>query len=180
MTFLKTAGLLILAFLFITSCAILTSTSQRQLHEPEAIKTPGTPAPNFYVKHECWKSPFNPHEVLQYWVKLGARQINESVAVALVGNPKIDWEQYRASGAKLTEAAIPPGEIASTVVFVFARTPAGTIELASYGYIDDLGVQRVFALNLETKCYEKYLIPKQQQSCSDDYLKAAFNVYQTY
>ena len=131
MTFLKTAGLLILALLFITSCASLSPTSQRQLHEPEAVKTPGTPAPNFYVKHGCWKSPFNPHEVLQYWVKLGARQVNEKVAVALVGNPKIDWQQHRASGANPIEAAIPPGEIASTVVFVFARTPMGTMFVGS-------------------------------------------------
>jgi hypothetical protein len=180
MTFLKTAGLLILAFLFIASCASLTTTSNRQLHEPEAVKTPGTTAPNFYVKHKCWKSPFNPHEVLQYWVKLGARQLNKSIAVAIVGNPKISWQQYRTSGDNPMDATIPTGEIASAVVFVFAKTPAGTIELMSYGYKDDLGIQCIFALNLKTGCYEKYLIPKQQQSCFDDDLKTASALYLTY
>ena len=46
----------------------------------------------------------------------------------------------------------------------------------AYGYKDDLGVQHVFRLDIETKCYKRHHIPKQQNSCVTDYLKAAFNV----
>jgi len=159
MKFLK----LVLVVLFITSCVSLNATSKRQLHEPEEIKSPRAPAPDFYVKHDCWKSPFNPHEVLQYWVKLGSRQLKPNAAIAVVGNPKINWREI--SGNKSLNVPIPPGEIASLVVFVFAKTQSGTVELMSYGYYDDLGVQRVFVLNAKAKCYEKHLAVKQQNSC---------------
>jgi hypothetical protein len=175
MKFLKTVGLLVLSFLFLLSCANL-NTSKRQLHEPEEIKTPGTPVPDFYVKHQCWKSPFNPHEVLQYWVKLGAQQLNPNAAVAIMGNPKINWQQSTSQRRNPMDVLIPPGEITTAVVFVFTRTQMGTIELMSYGYKDNLGIQRIFVLDIETKCYEKHLLAKQQQSCLDVHLQSAFVV----
>ena len=174
MKFLKTAALLVLSFLFISSCASLNTSSNRQLHEPEEIRTPGTPAPDFYVKHQCWKSPFNPHEVLQYWVKLGAQQLNPVTAIAIMGNPKVNWQQFR--GINPMDVPIPPGEFTTTAVFIFTRTQMGTIELMSYGYTDDLGIQRVFVLNIETKCYEKHLLVTQQQSCLDYSQKTTFVV----
>lgn len=177
MKFLKTAALLVLSFLFIASCASLNTTSKRQLHEPEEIRTPGTPALNFYVKHQCWKSPFNPHEVLQYWVKLTAQQLNPITALAVMGNPKINWQQLRGQGVTPMDVPIPFGEIATAVVFVFIRMEIGTVELMSYGYNDDLGIQHIFVLDLETKCYEKHLVTEQQQPCLD--LKNGFVIYPT-
>lgn len=178
MKFLKTAGLLVLALLFMTSCAGFNTTSKRQLHEPEEIRTPGTPAPNFYVKHSCWKSPFNPHEVIQYWVKIGARQLNPIAVMIVAGNPKINWKQdYR--GTDPTLVPIPKGEIASAIVFFLVKTPTNTIELVAFVYKDDLGVQNLYILNMETKCYERKLIPKHQQSYADAYLKTVFNLYPT-
>ena len=174
MKYLKMACLFLLAGLFLlTSCAGLQSTSKRQLHEPEAFKENKNLPINFYVKHDCWKSPFNPHEVLQYWVRLGAQQLNPVMAITIVGNPKINWRQLR--GTNPMGVAIPPGEITTAVVFVFAKTRMGTIELVSYGYKDNLGIKRIFMLDVETKCYERKLIPKQQSSCLSGDINLVFN-----
>jgi len=179
MKLFKIASLLVLSLCFLTACANIslippvsaaaqpTIDPERKLHEPDEFKT-DEPDPNFYVKHRCWESPFNPHEVLRYWVKLAAKQLNEQIAVALVGNPKIDWSAHRTKmGAKRRpmNVEIPPGEIASSVVFIFAKTPMGTIELMSYGYNDDLGVKKMYVLDLKTKCYKRVAVRKQQQSC---------------
>jgi len=175
MRFLKTASLLILAGLVLVSCINLKSMStpitqaqptfNRQLYEPDEFKTGNHPPITFYVKHNKWKSPFNPHEVLQYWVRLAAQQVNEKVMIAMLGNPKVDWKFLRNKNVDPMKVGIPKGEIASAVIFIFVQTPQRTIELFSYGYKDDLGVQNVYVLNLETMVYKRKLIPKQQQSC---------------
>lgn len=179
MKLFKIISLLVLSLCFLTACANLSSlsptpavaqptlNSERKLHEPDEFKTT-EPAPNFYVRHFCWKSPFNPHEVIHYWIKLSANQINEQIVVALVGNPKIDWSDYKA-GSKCTpmNVKIPAGEIASAVIFVFAKTQSGTIELMGYGYNDDIGVKRMYVLNPKTKCYERVNVLLQQQLCTN-------------
>ena len=89
----KITLVLMLGTLFLLSgCAGLqTKTSEtassRQLHEPESIKVPNAPPVNFYTHHNCWKSPFNPHDVIQYWTKLGHRQLNQVTMLVLIGNP---------------------------------------------------------------------------------------------
>ena len=70
---------------------------------------------------------------------------------------------------------VPKGEITAVVMCIFVNTRAG-VELAAYGYKDNLGVQHVFRLDMKTKCYKRHHIPKQQNSCVTYYLKAAFNV----
>lgn len=190
MKLFKITILLVLSLCFLTACANLslltpisavaqpTYNPERKLHEPDEFKT-DTPAPNFYVKRSCWKSPFNPHEVLHHWVKLEASQINEQVAVAVVGNPKVDWSNYRKQKVNDREAMnveIPAGEIASAVVFVFVKTQVGTIELISYGYNDDLGVKMMYAMNQKSRCYERIDVPRQQQSCLSNATKPTIEV----
>lgn len=176
MKYLKMTCLLLLAGLFLlTSCAGLQSTSKRQLHEPEAFKENKNPPVDFYVKHNCWKSPFNPHEVLQYWVKVGAQQPNPMMVMLIAGNPKIDWKQSYQPGTDPTKMPIPKGEIASAVVLVFVKTPLNTIELIAFGYNDDLGVQNMYVWDKETNCYIRKLIPKQQSSCLSNDTKPVFN-----
>lgn len=165
MKYLKMACLILAGLFLFTSCAGLQSTSKRQLNEPEAFKQNKNPPVNFYVKHNCWKSPFNPHDVLQYWVKVGARQVNSIMVLVIVGNPKIDWKHNYGPGINPTKMPIPKGETASAVVFVFVRTPVNTMELVVFGYKDDLGVQNTYVWDKETNCYERELTPKQQNSC---------------
>jgi hypothetical protein len=184
MKFLKMASLLILAGLILVSCAnmkfVSTPTAQaqptlnRQLHEPDEFKTNNNPPVNFYVKHNKWESPFNPHEIIQYWVKIAAQPANKDILVAILGNPKIDWEFLKNKNVDPMKVGIPKGEIASAVVFIFVQTPQRTIELFSYGYLDDLGVQNMYVLNLKTMTYERKEVPKQQKSCLEDHIKAAF------
>ena len=185
MKLLKVVSLLFLAALLLISCASIKSLAtpiaaaqptidqQRKLHEPDEFKTGNNPPITFYIKHNKWESPFNPHEVLQYWVKVMAQPVNDQVMVAILGNPKIDWEVLVSRNIDPTKVAIPKGEIASSVIFIFVRTPQRTIELFSYGYKDDLGVQHAYVLDVETRTYKKKLIPKQQQSCLDYHLKDA-------
>lgn len=184
MKFLKMASLLILAGLVLISCANMkfmsTPTIQaqptfnRQLHEPDEFKTDNNPTITFYVKHNKWKSPFNPHDVLQYWVKVAAQPVNDQVIVAILGNPKVDWEFLKYKNVDPTKVGIPKGEIAAAVAFIFVQTPQRTIELFSYVYLDALGVQNLYILDIETRTYKRKMIPKQQQSCLDNHLKATF------
>jgi len=192
MKLLKMGSLLFLAALLLMSCANIkllstpvaaaqpTVDPQRKFHEPDEFKIGNHPPITFYVKHNRWESPFNPHEVLQYWAKVAAQQVAPTVMIAILGNPKVDWKFLRSKKIDPMKVAIPKGEISSAVVFIFVQTPKKTIELFSYGYVDDLGVQNVYVLNLETMVYERKMVPKQQQSCLDNHLKVAFVSDPTY
>lgn len=181
MKVLKITLILMLGALFLLSgCAGLqTKTSDpapnRQLHEPESITSSNAPPVDFYTHYNCWKSPFNPHDVIQYWTKLGHRQINQVTMVVMLGNPTIDWKKALENTVGVP---VPKGEIAAIIVCVFVRTQVG-IELAAYGYTDNLGVRHTFRLDMETKCYKKHLIPTQQDSCVTNYLKATFSTSPT-
>jgi len=192
MKLLKVTGLLLLACVFLTSCAALKSISvptalaqptplmpERKLHEPDEFKTGNNPPITFYVKHNRWESPFNPHEVLRYWVKVMAQPVNEQVMIAVVGNPKIDWKVLVERGIDPTRVAIPRGEIAASVVFIFVRPPQGQgpVQLFTYVYKDDMGVSNAYVLDIKTRTYKRSEIPKQQQSCRGEHLKASFNNY---
>jgi len=178
MKLLKTAFLSVLACLFLFSCASFKAPPNapthativdRKAHEPNEFKSrkdPSTiPPDNFYVKHDCWKSPFNPHEVIRYWDTLMVKSLNPQVAMAVVGNPKINWETDWDKKSDPTLMPVPKGEPASAVAFVLAQTSPGVLELVAYGYINDLGITVLYSLNQENMCYELEPNYVNQSSC---------------
>lgn len=140
--------LAILALMVISmSTSGAQQTLNRKLHEPKAFTSREAPAVNFYIKHNSWESPFNPHEVLQYWIKLGAHQFNGSTILILVGNPLIDWKFFKNNHISPFKVGPKRGEITSAVVFLFKPIEKGYIELTGYGYRDILGVLNIYILN---------------------------------
>lgn len=155
--------ILLFGFLFTTCAApnqfIADSQQQevfdRQQHEPDEFKQGDHKEFNFYLKRSSWDSPFNPHEVLRYWVHLdAAAPSGPNITLGLVGNPKADWTN-RARIKDPAKIPIPEGEIAAAVLFVFVRVPSGIIELAGYGYRDKNGVVNFYGWNKEAMKYTR-------------------------
>lgn len=141
MKHLKIALVLLGTLLLLFSCtSILTENNQ-----------PGNTPTDFYVKHDCWESPFSPHEILDSWPIIKTKMANDYMALVMVGNPKIDWEQKRE-----LEMDIPEGELTLAVIFVFVELSTGKIELFSFGYVNKDSTFYIYAWNIHQNCYTLY------------------------
>lgn len=157
MKYLRHTFLLVLCSLFLLSACASVQTSKPVVTNStqEEVKPADDehPALDFYVKHDCWRSPFNPHEILQYWKALDIRPINESMVMAIAGNPKVDWNNDYKEGTLYTEMPAPEGELTSAVVFIFVKVGVSTIELAVFGYKDTNGISHIYIWSEADNCY---------------------------
>jgi len=126
--------------------------TQKVLKKETPVKKEKKDKMDFYVKHNTWTSPFNPHKVLRTWIKLTAFPIDSHVIGLVVGNPKINWSDYT-TNEDPTKLPIPSSESASAVVFFFLETKRHTIELICYGYRDSKGNQLMYGLNDDNTGY---------------------------
>lgn len=139
MKYLKIALVLLGTLLLLFSC---TNTRMKNT-QPSGMPT------DFYVKHNCWESPFDPHEILDSWPVIKTKMMDNYMALIMVGNPKIDWE-YK------LEMDIPEGDLTLAVVFAFVELPTGVVELFSFGYVDKDSTFYIYAWNIQQNCYTLY------------------------
>jgi hypothetical protein len=139
---------LFLACFFLFSCApTLSNPPALTNNSTTTIKQKcDTGLPFGYVQRLGWESPFDPHEVLTSWQRLWTGSVTQRETVVVMGNPKVKWDQEKLNllglDAKLIK--VPPGEETAVILFIFVTTPIGTVELAGYGYYDDIGIQHLF------------------------------------
>jgi len=171
---LKNTLLLVLCSLFLLSaCAGLQPNKPVVTNStPEEVKSPEHPPLDFYVKHDCWRSSFNPHEVLQYWAKLDDRQISETMLLVIVGNPKINWERDYQIGTNYSDMPVPAGEITSAVIFAFIRVDISTIELAVFGYKDKDDISYTYRWSKTDNCYLLHPAADQAACFNNNYFVA--------
>jgi hypothetical protein len=106
-----------------------------------------------YFKRGPWESPFNPHEIFESWNKISAEYVGPGAVEMVAGNPKINWEKIKLErNHEYTEVAIPEGEFASAVAFLFALR-GRIIHLMGYAYYDIDGILYVYAWNNEKASY---------------------------
>jgi len=146
---LKSIFLLVLGSLFLLSACAGVQPSKPVITKP----VPKASKPPLYVKHACWKSPFNPHEVLENWTKLVMKPLSGAMVMTILGNPKINWKQDYQAGPKYSATPVPEGEITSVVIFVFVTVDRITLELAAFGYKDKHGIKHTYMLDVDTNCY---------------------------
>jgi len=146
---LKNIFLLVLGSLFLLSACAGLQPSKPVITNPTVEEK----APDIYVKHDCWKSPFDPHKILKDWPKLTIKPVSGSMVLLIAGNPKINWKEDYQIGTPFSSMPVPEGEITSVVMFVFARIAGGTIELAVFAYKDKDGVKYTYIWNEQKDCY---------------------------
>ncbi|KKN13331.1 hypothetical protein LCGC14_1007640 [marine sediment metagenome] len=157
---LKTFIILAL-FAFLVFGCVTTPEFNRKLNEPAGFKVGNHPSIDFYNQRSPWDSPFNPHEVLQYWEKIYTEPMSSRSLLIVVGNPKINWEESdKQNPGKLS---IPEGEFASAVAFIFfALKDPKVPELAGYGYTDRSGRKQLFRWKEKKKKYARFRDPKEK------------------
>lgn len=161
---LKSVFLLVLCSLFLLSACAGLQPSKPVITNP----TVEEPVPDFYIKHNCWKSPFDPHKILKEWVNLVTKPIDSSMVMFVVGNPKIDWQIDYIPGTAFSDMPIPKGEITPAVVFIFAVLADKTVELVVFGYTDVYGIKCIYIWDEQQSCYR--LEPTDgQDACSTNY-----------
>ena len=145
---LKNIFLLVLVSLFLLSACVGTQPSKPVITKP-VPKVSDIP---LYTKRDCWKSLFNPHQILHEWPKLFVKPLSNMMVVVVAGNPKINWEENNRKRQHL-KMPVPEGEIAAIIIFVFVTIDGTTTELGSFGYKDKHGVSYIYALDMGTNCY---------------------------
>lgn len=114
-----------------------------------------------------WESKINPAESYGNWPTLSSYRVSANRVFAITGNPKIDWtkidiQKFRTALDLCKQMAVPGGETASVVVFLFAIYE-GSPYLMEYAYVDDLGVICGFKLDSEEGIYKQAPAPEQNQ-----------------
>ena len=146
MKYLKSIFILVLSSLFLISACAGVYPSKPVITNPTE-----KPALDFYVKYTCWKSPFNPHEMFRNWTKLVTNPISPVMTMTLVGNPKINWKQDYKVGTNYLAVPVLEGE------------------LASFGYMDKHGINRIYVLDIDTNCYILKSTLIEQDACLNYY-----------
>ena len=173
MKYLKGILLTLLSSIFLFS-ACGADMFDRRLHEPDEFRSPDDLIMSFYPQYECWKSPFNPHEVLRHWPLLLLEYVKRPMLLVMVGNPKIEWNENYKIGEDPSEILIPEGEITAVVVFVFAEMAPQYVELLTYGYADREGNYYIYKWNVDQECYTLYKAGPKALETVDTWVKTNY------
>lgn len=139
----------ILAIVFIASCVSPSTIPPR----PDNYAYQNCTEDSLYFKRGPWESPFNPHEIFELWKKVTAEYVGPGAVEMVAGNPKINWEDIKLErNDDCVKVAIPEGEFASAVAFLFALN-GRKLYMVGYAYYDVLGVLYVYAWSDEMASY---------------------------
>lgn len=145
-------------YAFLVFGCVTPSEFNRKLNEPVEFKAGDRQSTDFYNHRSPWDSPFNPHEVLQYWESIGAESLNLISVMVIVGNPKINWQEIDINQQDPFRLPIPKGEFASAVVFIFTTIDdPKKPELFGYGYTDKNGREQLYEWNKDKKRYTQFV-----------------------
>jgi hypothetical protein len=149
--------LLLLVYFFAFSCAFTPATVPLEIDKPGPTAQVEKPLP-FNMAPNC-DSVLDIKKAVRTWAKLGLDKVtvgNLTMLVAIMGNPKIDWNSVNLEDEKeIMALPVPAGEVTAFFIAFFIPIPNQGLWL--FGYVYNTENETItYMLNREkTKYVEK-------------------------